>query len=107
MDVGRKAEPRNLVFSVFLLYASSSASTLAYTTWYNTLIYRLFSLSLSLYIVNMVSEPNFILGIKQISLANKEDLTCTLPTEVTHACLLDLDSTASRSRHGSLLGPDL
>ena len=28
---------------------------------------------------------------------------CTLPTEVTHACLLDLDSTASCSRHGSLL----
>ena len=30
---------------------------------------------------------------------------CTPPSEVTHACLLDLDSTASRSRHGSLLCP--
>ena len=30
-------------------------------------------------------------------------LTCTPPSEVTHTCLLDLDSTASRSRHGSLL----
>ena len=28
---------------------------------------------------------------------------CTSPSEVTHVCLLDLDSTASRSRHGSLL----
>ena len=28
---------------------------------------------------------------------------CTPPSEVTHTCLLDLDSTASRSRHGSLL----
>ena len=61
------------MFSVFLFYASPSASTLAYTTWYNTSIYRLFSLSLSLYILNMVSEPNFVLGIKQTSLANKED----------------------------------
>ena len=31
---------------------------------------------------------------------------CTSPSEVTHVCLLDLDSTASRSRHGSLLCPD-
>ena len=28
---------------------------------------------------------------------------CISPSEVTHVCLLDLDSTASRSRHGSLL----
>ena len=27
-------------------------------------------------------------------------------SEVTHVCLLDIDSTASRSRHGSLLCPD-
>ena len=31
---------------------------------------------------------------------------CTLPSEVTHACLLDLDFTASPSHHGSLLCPD-
>ena len=31
---------------------------------------------------------------------------CTSPSEVTYVCLLDLDSTASRSRHGSLLCPD-
>ena len=31
---------------------------------------------------------------------------CTSPSEVTHVCLLDLDSAASRSRHGSLLYPD-
>ena len=31
---------------------------------------------------------------------------CKSPSEVTHVCLLDLDSTASRSRHGSLLCPD-
>ena len=31
---------------------------------------------------------------------------CTSPSEVTHVCLLDLDSTASRSRHGSLLCPN-
>ena len=31
---------------------------------------------------------------------------CTSPSEVTHVCLLDLDSIASRSRHGSLLCPD-
>ena len=49
-----------LVFIVFLFYASLSASTIAYTS-----IYKLFSLSLSLYMVNMVSEPNFVLGIKQ------------------------------------------
>ena len=54
-------------------------------------------------IFNMVSEPNFVLGIKQTSLANKKILTFTPPTEVTHTCLLDLDSTTSRSRHGSLL----
>ena len=54
-------------------------------------------------IFNMVSEPNFVLDIKQTSLANKKILTCTPPSEVTHTCLLDLDSTASRSRHGSLL----
>ena len=85
-----------LVFSVFLFYASLSASTLAYTTWYNT----------SLLIYSMVSEPNFILGIKQISLTNKEDSHVHTSSEVTHAYLLDLDSTASRSRHGSLLCPD-
>ena len=28
---------------------------------------------------------------------------CTSPLEVTYVCLLDLDSTTSRSRHGSLL----
>ena len=28
---------------------------------------------------------------------------CIPPSEVTHTCLLDLDSTASRSRHSSLL----
>ena len=33
-------------------------------------------------------------------------LTCTSPSEVTHVCLLDLDSTASRNRHGLLLCPD-
>ena len=54
-------------------------------------------------IFNMVSEPNFVLGIKQKSLANKEILMCTSQSEVTHVCLLDLDSTASCSRHGSLL----
>ena len=32
----------------------------------------------------------------------KKILTCIPPSEVTHVCLLDLDSTASRSRHGSL-----
>ena len=31
---------------------------------------------------------------------------CTPPSEVTHACLLDLDSMASRSHHGLLLCPD-
>ena len=31
---------------------------------------------------------------------------CISPSEVTHVCLLDLDFTASRSRHGSLLCPD-
>ena len=31
---------------------------------------------------------------------------CTSPSEVTHVCLLDLDFTASRSRHDSLLCPD-
>ena len=31
---------------------------------------------------------------------------CTSPSKVTHVCLLDLNSTASRSRHGSLLCPD-
>ena len=54
----------------------------------------------------MVSEPNFVLGIKQTSLANKEDSHVHTSSEVTHACLLDIDSTASRSRHGSLLCPD-
>ena len=54
----------------------------------------------------MVSEPNFVLGIKQTSLANKEDSHVHTSSEVTHACLLDLDSTASRSRHSSLLCPD-
>ena len=56
-----------LVFSVFLFYASPSASTLAYTTWYNT------SLLIIIFIFNMVSEPNFVLGITQKSLASKED----------------------------------
>ena len=55
---------------------------------------------------NMVLEPNFVLGIKQTSLATKKILTRTSPSKVTHACLLDLDFTASRSRHGSLLCPD-
>ena len=31
---------------------------------------------------------------------------CTSLSEVTHVCLLDLDFTASRSRHGSLLCPN-
>ena len=31
---------------------------------------------------------------------------CTSPLEVTYVCLLDLDSTTSRSRHGSMLCPD-
>ena len=81
---------------MFLFYASPSTSTLAYTTWYN----------ISLLIYSMVSEPNFVLGIKQISLTNKEDSHVHTSSEVTHAYLLDLDSTASRSRHGSLLCPD-
>ena len=75
-----------LVFSVFRFYASPSASTLAYTTWYNTSMYRLFNISLSLYILNMVSEPNFVLGIKQTSLANKED-SHVHTTIRSHTCL--------------------
>ena len=51
----------------------------------------------------MVSEPNFVLGIKQNLKQTKKILTCTPPSEVTHTYLLDLDSTASRSRHGSQL----
>ena len=54
----------------------------------------------------MVSEPNFVLGIKQISLTNKEDSHVHTSSEVTHACLLDLDSTTSHNRHDSLLCPD-
>ena len=54
----------------------------------------------------MVSEPNFVFGIKQTSLANKEDSHKHTAIKSTHACLLDLDSTTSRSRHGSLLCPD-
>ena len=41
-------------------------------------------------------------NLKQV----KKILMCTSPSEVTHVCLLDLDSTASRSRHGSLLCPN-
>lgn len=49
----------------------------------------------------MASKLNFFLGIKQLSLHNKEVSMCTPPTKITGACLLDLDFTASRSRHGS------
>ena len=55
-----------LVFSMFLFYVSPSASTLAYTTWH--LIHRVVN-----NIFNTLSEPNFVLGIKQTSLASKED----------------------------------
>ena len=55
-----------LVFSMFLFYASPSASTLAYTTWH--LIHHVVN-----NIFNTLSEPNFILSIKQTSLASKED----------------------------------
>ena len=37
-------------------------------------------------IFNMVSEPNFVLGIKQISLANKED-SHVHTTNRSHTCL--------------------
>ena len=54
----------------------------------------------------MVSEPNFILGIKQnISRKQKKNITCTPPLEVTHVYLLDLDSMASYSHRGSVLCP--
>ena len=51
----------------------------------------------------MVSKPNFVLGIKQnISSKQKKDDHVHTPFEVTHAWLLDLDSTASHSHHGSM-----
>ena len=49
-------------------------------------MYRLFNISLSLYILNMVLEPNFVLGIKQTSLANKED-SHVHTTIRSHTCL--------------------
>ena len=61
-----------LVFTVFLFYAFFSASTLVYTTWYNT------SLLIIIIIFYMVSEPNFVLGIKQISLIQVRNLRLSL-----------------------------
>ena len=88
------------VFSVFLFYTFPSAFTLVYTTWYNTSIYRLFSLFLSLNnIFNMVSELNFILGIKQKSLASKEDSHVHI-TIRSHTCLF-----AGSRLHGILQPP--
>jgi len=52
----------------------------------------------------MISEPGFVLDIKQTSLQQaKKILTCTPPFEITYACLLDLDSTVSHSHCGSML----
>ena len=68
-----------LVFTVFLFYTSSFASTLAYTTWYNTSL-------LIIFIFKMVSKSNFVLGIKQKSLASKEDSQVHI-TDRSHTCL--------------------
>ena len=70
-----------LVFTVLQFYASPSASTLAYTKWYNTSHYVANNITF-----NMVSEPNFVLGIKQTSLANKEDSHIHIDIR-SHTCL--------------------
>ena len=41
--------------------------------------------------------------VRSASSQAKKIITCTPPSEVTHACLLDLDSTPSRSHHGFVL----
>ena len=48
------------------------------------------------------SQTSFLASNKNLQQA-KKILTCTSLSEVTHVCLLDLDSMASCSRHGSVL----
>ena len=77
---------------MFLFYASPSTSTLTYTIWYN--------ISRCLYIFNMISEPNFVHGIKQTSIHSKE-VSYMHSTDPQYPCLfLDLNPTASHSFHG-------
>ena len=83
-----------LVFSMFLFYASPSASTLAYTTQYNTL--------LLIYLTQYQSQTSFLASNKNLQQA-KKILMCTSLSEVTHIYLLDLDSITSHSHHGSML----
>ena len=51
----------------------------------------------------MVSEPNFILGIKQISLHNKQDsYTRNTNPPQCHCLPIDLDPMASHNSHGTI-----
>ena len=74
-----------LVFTMFLFYVSSSASIL-YHTQHGITTHCV--ANNNIFIFNMVSEPDFVLGIKQKFLASKEDSHVRNTDPQQLACLL-------------------
>ena len=88
------------IFSVFLFYASSSTSTLAYTTWYNTSCQRFWKKK----ILSMcVHKENFQFAPKYLILAPSFQKSYKLAHEIQSICsILSLLPNCPKNNYNNL-----